>query len=219
MPRARARPNPIAALLKDKQKEERVGGGSAALFAAELSLKGKGLMIEEMSLEDDDLDYDNLKNCERAPSSFSFHTDYNDDVFLDDEDRKKLFGLDKEEDGEQINTILKDDQEARIEEAKKADRLREGVPLWAVEVGTMEVDDHSFILVFASAGNSPTLQMLSQAVQARGEHFTNPLRLRSDRVLDFARATTILKSGAFVNLTSVNHPEVMSDLCVLGKRS
>jgi hypothetical protein len=161
-------------LLKDKQKEERGGGGSAALFAAELSLKGKGLMLEEMSLEDDDLDYDNLKNCERAPSSFSFNTDYSDDVFLDDEDRKKLFGLDQEKDGEQINSILKDDQEARIEEAKKADRLREGVPLWTVEVGTMEVDNHSFVPIFASAGNSPTLQMLSQAVQTRGKRVLKP---------------------------------------------
>ncbi|KAF5317075.1 hypothetical protein D9611_003839 [Ephemerocybe angulata] len=179
--------NPIQQLIREQTQAEKKGRGSAALLRAESSL-GRRLLLEEMSLEDEDeeLDDDEVENQPR-------------NLFLTEKDGEDLFGSDKEA-GNEINGILREDLEAKAVEERLAEKLQYGVPLWATGTeDSMAIDEQSFVPIFASAGNSGTLHMLGQAMQNQ----------------DFARATLILKSGALSKLTAADQPEIMSDLCIL----
>ncbi|KAJ2931492.1 hypothetical protein H1R20_g5632, partial [Candolleomyces eurysporus] len=201
-PKPRARPNPIEALLKEKRNAEKGGKGSDAFLTAELSLMGKGLMLEEMSLEDledDDLDYDNLKNLDHLPSFSLGSYQPSDDLALNEEDRKTLFG---EEEGGDINGILRSEARARKAEAEEAKKRAEGVPLWATGGGEdcMMVDEQQLsIPALAPGTNSATLRMIDQALQQR----------------DFTRAAWLLKSCTLSSLAAADDSDVLNALCIL----
>ncbi|KAF6761230.1 hypothetical protein DFP72DRAFT_880461 [Ephemerocybe angulata] len=110
--------NPIQQLIREQTQAEKKGRGSTALLRAESSL-GRRLLLEEMSLEDEDeeLDDDEVENQPR-------------NLFLTEKDGEDLFGSDKEA-GNEINGILREDLEAKEVEERLAVKLQYGVPLWA----------------------------------------------------------------------------------------
>lgn len=172
--RARPSPDPINLLLKEKMKREKMGKGSEAVRKAEAIVKkGRDAMLDEMSFEVDDLDYDSLKNGV-APPAFVLNAGYKSigPLFLDEKDRLELFGKKTDDpdgyDGSDINAILTKDRATLEEEEREFERHREGVPLWTATSDAMAVDQEPVLPTFAADGTNAILRFLSDAMQKQG---------------------------------------------------
>ncbi|TFK44769.1 hypothetical protein BDQ12DRAFT_673543 [Crucibulum laeve] len=172
--------DPIATLLEEKKAADQRGRGDDAFTLAESTaseLHGKHSLFAEMEEEyDEDADFWSAtstsqlisKGRERMANKTAIAED---DILLEDEDRKKLFG---EEGGKGIASILQSDREKRAQD--KAREKIAGVKLWKDDSNAEAMVVDTTYPVLNYTGGHKILQLLKGAVD-RSDYFQAALLL------------------------------------------